>query len=99
MRGRHAEPAPIQTALSYNLRRSARVRRLRITVRPGGVEVVAPLRMRAADIATFVEHHRAWIDAKLHALQRVLAAHPGSAPPSPHAAPISSMCRCIATTG
>jgi predicted metal-dependent hydrolase len=48
-------------------------------VRPGGVEVVAPLRMRAADIATFVEHNRAWIDAKLHALQRVLAAHPGSA--------------------
>jgi predicted metal-dependent hydrolase len=79
MRGRHAEPDPIRTALPYTLRRSARVRRLRITVRPGGVEVVAPLRVRAADIATFVEHHRAWIDAKLHALQRVLAAHPGSA--------------------
>jgi predicted metal-dependent hydrolase len=48
-------------------------------VRPGGVEVVAPLRARAADIAAFVEHNRAWIDARLDALQRILAAHPGSA--------------------
>jgi predicted metal-dependent hydrolase len=45
---------------------------------PAGVEVVAPLRMRAADIAAFVEHNRAWIDARLDALQRALAAHPGS---------------------
>ena len=63
----------------YQLRRSARARRLRITVRPGGVEVVAPPRMRDADIAAFVEHNRAWIDAQFGALQRVLAAHPGSA--------------------
>jgi predicted metal-dependent hydrolase len=40
--------------------------------------VVAPLRMVAADISAFVEHNRAWIDAKLGAVQRVLAAHPGS---------------------
>jgi predicted metal-dependent hydrolase len=77
--GRDAEPGLIPTAVSYDLRRSARARRLRITVRPGGVEVVAPLRMRDADIAAFVEGSRAWIDAKLAALQRVLAAHPGSA--------------------
>jgi predicted metal-dependent hydrolase len=73
------EPGHIQTAVAYNLRRSARARRLRITVGPGGVEVVAPLRMRDADIAALVGHNRAWIDAKLGALQRVLAAHPGSA--------------------
>ena len=79
MCGRDAEPRLIQTTAPYQLRRSARARRLRITVRPGGVEVVAPLRMRAADIAAFVAHNRAWIDAKLDALQRVLAAHPGSA--------------------
>jgi predicted metal-dependent hydrolase len=78
MDGRHAEPGLIQTAISYRLRRSARARRLRIAVRPGGVEVVAPRRMRDADIAAFVEQSRAWIDAKLAALQRVLAAHPGS---------------------
>ena len=40
---------------------------------------MAPLRARAGDIAAFVEHHRAWIDARLEALQRILAAHPGSA--------------------
>jgi predicted metal-dependent hydrolase len=78
MDGRHAEPGLIQTAIPYQLRRSARARRLRITVRPGGVEVVAPRRMRDGDIAAFVEQSRAWIDAKLAALQRVLAAHPGS---------------------
>jgi predicted metal-dependent hydrolase len=78
MDGRHAEPGLILTAIPYQLRRSARARRLRITVRPGGVEVVAPRRMREADIAAFVEQSRAWIDAKLAALQRVLAAHPGS---------------------
>jgi predicted metal-dependent hydrolase len=78
MDGRHAEPGLTQTAIPYQLRRSARARRLRITVRPGGVEVVAPRRMRDADIAAFVEQSRAWIDAKLAALQRVLAAHPGS---------------------
>jgi predicted metal-dependent hydrolase len=48
-------------------------------VGPGGVEVVAPLRMRDTDIVAFVEHNRAWIDARLDAVQRVLAAHPGSA--------------------
>ena len=70
---------PIETRVPYQLRRSARARRLRISVGPAGVEVVAPLRMRAADIAAFVEHNRAWIDARLEALQRVQAAHPGSA--------------------
>jgi predicted metal-dependent hydrolase len=79
MRGRDAEPDLIHPAVSYNLRRSARARRLRITVHPGGVEVVAPLRARDADIAAFIEHNRAWIDAKLGALRQVLAAHPGSA--------------------
>jgi predicted metal-dependent hydrolase len=69
----------IQTTVPYQLRRSARARRLRISVQPGGIEVVAPLCARVADIAAFVEHNRAWIDARLEALRRVLAAHPGSA--------------------
>jgi predicted metal-dependent hydrolase len=41
--------------------------------------VVAPLRARAADITAFIDQHRAWIDARLETLQRLLAAHPGSA--------------------
>jgi predicted metal-dependent hydrolase len=40
--------------------------------------VVAPLRMRDAEIATFVEGSRAWIEAKLGALGRLLETHPGS---------------------
>jgi predicted metal-dependent hydrolase len=46
---------------------------------PAGVEVVAPLRMGDAEIAAFVEGSHGWIEAKLAALQQVLAAHPGSA--------------------
>jgi predicted metal-dependent hydrolase len=76
---RHAELGPIQTPVPYQLRRSTRARRLRLSIRPGGVEVVAPLRARASDIAAFIDQHRAWIDVKLETLQRILAAHPGSA--------------------
>jgi predicted metal-dependent hydrolase len=67
------------SSISYRLRRSARARRLRITVRPDGVEVVAPLRLREIEIAAFVDHNRAWIETKTGALRRLLAAHPGSA--------------------
>ncbi len=48
-------------------------------MRPGGVEVVAPLRLGEAEITAFVLHHRAWIRIKTGALQRLLARHPGSA--------------------
>lgn len=61
----------------YRVRRSARAKRLRITVRPGGIEVVAPVRTRAGDIRTFVELHRPWIEDKVEAVRRALAAHPG----------------------
>ena len=40
--------------IPYHLRRSARARRLRITVGVAGIEVVAPLRMRAAYIMALV---------------------------------------------
>ena len=62
----------------YQIRRSGRARRLRITVRPAGVEVVAPLAMRDAEIAAFVRDNRRWIEAKLEAIRRRLAAHAGS---------------------
>ena len=47
-------------------------------MRPGGVEVVAPLRMREIEITAFVEHNRTWIQTKTGALRRLLAEHPGS---------------------
>jgi predicted metal-dependent hydrolase len=78
MDGRHAEPSLIQTAIPYQLLRSARARRLRITVRPGGVEVVAAaayVRRRNRGIRRAEPR----VDRRqLAALQRVLAAHPGS---------------------
>jgi predicted metal-dependent hydrolase len=62
----------------YQIRRSSRARRLRITVQPAGVEVVAPLGMREAEIAAFVHDNRRWIETKLEAIRRRLTAHPGS---------------------
>ena len=62
----------------YQIRRSGRAKRLRITVRPAGIEVVAPLGMRDAEIAAFVEGNRRWIEAKLEAIRQRLAAHAGS---------------------
>jgi hypothetical protein len=62
----------------YQIRRSGRAKRLRITVRPAGVEVVAPLGMRDAVIAAFVHDNQRWIESKLEAIRQRLAAHPGS---------------------
>jgi predicted metal-dependent hydrolase len=82
-RGKRSTPTTSRAidaiTISYRLRRSARARRLRLAVHPSGVEVVAPPGAREGEIAAFVEQNRAWIRTKLGALQRLLAAHPGSA--------------------
>jgi predicted metal-dependent hydrolase len=65
------------SAIPYPLRRSVRARRLRLTVGPGGVEVVAPPRVGEAAIAAFVARHHAWAERKLSALRARLAEHPG----------------------
>jgi predicted metal-dependent hydrolase len=62
----------------YQIRRSSRARRLRITVQPAGVEVVAPLGMRETEITAFVHANRGWIETRLEAIRRRLTAHPGS---------------------
>ena len=64
-------------AIPYRLRRSRRASRLRITVRPDGVDVVAPVRAGQAEIADFVARHGDWVESKISALRRALAAHPG----------------------
>jgi len=69
-----AEAEPVH----YQIRRSTRAKRLRITVRPAGVEVTAPVRARDADIMAFVSQNRRWIETKVGALRARLAAHPGS---------------------
>jgi predicted metal-dependent hydrolase len=64
-------------AIPYRLRRSRRALRLRITVWPDGVDVVAPVRAGEAEIADFVARHGDWVQTKVSALRRALAAHPG----------------------
>ncbi len=65
------------TAIRYRLRRSARAKRLRLSVQADGVEVVAPVRVREPEILRFVEQHRHWVLDKVGRLRRTLAAHPG----------------------
>jgi predicted metal-dependent hydrolase len=67
------------SAIPYRLRRSRRALRLRITVRPEGVEVVAPVRASAAEIREFLARHGDWVARKVSALRRTLDDHPGPA--------------------
>jgi predicted metal-dependent hydrolase len=54
-------------AIPWTLRRSRRAKWLRIRVRSGGVEVVAPRRTPRAEIDAFVAAQREWIRAKVAA--------------------------------
>jgi predicted metal-dependent hydrolase len=53
--------------VAWTLRRSRRAKRVRIVVRAGGVEVVAPPRTPRAAIDAFVASKRDWIRAKVAA--------------------------------
>jgi predicted metal-dependent hydrolase len=64
-------------AIPYRLRRSRRALRLRVTVRPEGVEVVAPVRASSQEVQDFVARHAEWVAGKVSALRRTLDAHPG----------------------
>lgn len=64
-------------SISYRIRRTARAKRIRITVRPGGVSVTAPRFTMQRTIVAFVESKREWIFAKVGALrERELVAAP-----------------------
>ncbi len=62
--------------IEYSLRESARAKRLRLTVRPDGVEVVVPPRVRAGEVERFIDGHRAWIREKVEKYRSALARHP-----------------------
>jgi predicted metal-dependent hydrolase len=64
-------------AIPYQISRSGRARRLRITVGPNGVRVSAPPWASALEIRAFVDLNRRWIADKVASIERVLAAHPG----------------------
>lgn len=62
--------------LDYTVRRSARARRARIVVEPGGVEVVVPRRMALRHVEPFVREKRPWIERTLRRLRAAEAAAP-----------------------
>ncbi|MGI9450446.1 MAG: M48 family metallopeptidase [Geminicoccaceae bacterium] len=63
--------------IDYEIRKSQRAKRLRLTVRPTGVEVVAPKRARNVEIQTFIDSHRGWIRSKVEQYRALMADHPG----------------------
>ena len=63
--------------IAYSIRSSPRAKRLRLTVRPDGVEVVVPPRVPAREISLFIDSHRGWIGDKVEKYQSLMAAHPG----------------------
>ncbi len=65
------------STIPYQVRRSARAKRLRLVVTPGRVEVVAPLRLEDGRIEAFVHSKRRWLYDKTEALrERALVAIP-----------------------
>jgi predicted metal-dependent hydrolase len=69
------------TGMAWQVRTSARARRLSARVFPGGrVEIVVPPGTRPASVQHFVTRHRSWIDRKV-AEHRALGADDGEALP------------------
>jgi predicted metal-dependent hydrolase len=62
--------------IDYEIRKSPRAKRLRLTVRPGGIEVVVPERARDAEVRTFIDSHRGWIRTKVEKYRSMMADHP-----------------------
>ncbi len=62
--------------IAYEIRRSERAKRLRLTVRPTGVDVVVPKCARDAEIQTFIDNHRGWIKSKIDKYRKLMANHP-----------------------
>lgn len=65
-----------ETAIPYDLRRSASVRERRITVTPDGVEVVAPLNDLDDDLAAFLDRKRQWVFDSFQELKELAASRP-----------------------
>ena len=66
--------------IPYELRRSTKARRMHIRVKPGRVEVVAPVKVRWTVIKAFVHENRHWIVKKMAELEEKIRDNP---PPRP----------------
>ena len=66
-----------EATIPYTISRSRRAKRLRITVRPGIVQVVAPRFVRRSKVEAFVQSKSRWIHEKTRAMrERELEAMP-----------------------
>jgi predicted metal-dependent hydrolase len=64
--------SPLRSSIPYAVRRSARAKRVRVTVHPDRtVEVVLPRRASERDAAAAVQELRPWIERRLRRLDRV----------------------------
>jgi len=63
---------------AFRIRHSARAKRLRLVVKPGSVELVAPLTVSERQAQDFLARHRSWAEKKLHemAVQQTSAVPP-----------------------
>lgn len=59
------------------VRRSSRAKRLRLVVRPGAIELVAPVGMSEAKALSFLAQHREWAEAKAREFQLKMPARSG----------------------
>jgi predicted metal-dependent hydrolase len=65
---------------AFRIRHSARAKRLRLVVKPGSVELVAPLTVSERQAQDFLARHRSWAEKKLHemAAQQQAASAPAA---------------------
>ncbi len=63
--------------IAYEVRASARAKRLRLTVQPQGVEVVVPPRVSKDEVQRFVDSNRSWIYEKVEKYQSLMSSHDG----------------------
>lgn len=61
--------------LNLTIRHSQRARKLRLVVRPSGVELVVPPEVREAQALGFLDQHRAWATRKLTEIRGRAPAH------------------------
>lgn len=73
--------APLRSDLDFAIRRSARAKRVRVTVHPDrAIEVTLPARAAEREAHEAVRELRPWIDRRLAALDRAQAAAPARTP-------------------
>ena len=69
-----AANTPVSAQVECRVRRSSRAKRLRLVVRPGLIELVAPVGMSETKAMNFLAQHRDWAESKAREFQHKMAA-------------------------